>query len=271
MILDRRAAGYERSIDGYRRAAPVHKNLRAAGSMYSTVDDLWRYLREVVSGNRVSENVRTTLLNAREGAVESTFAYGWSVGELAGGSSLTGQRYVATNGEINGFNTLLLHLPADDHTIVLLNNTGETNLIDIALNAVRILYDGEVPDPEPSLRDRFFSLLRDWPAETAYAFYREQRDQQPGDYLFFPWPMRIVAGQLTREGRHDEAIELLRLNLETNPGDSRSLIALAEAQSRTGDIDAAVASLEKALSVDGSSDYAAALLRRLEARHKNND
>ncbi len=266
VTLDKGATGYEVSIDGYRRAAPVYKNLRAAGSMYSTVDDLLLYVHAVASGEFIPQDVKTTLLETREGAVAGTFAYGWNVGEWSAGGALASKPYVATNGEINGFNAFLLHVPADDRTIILLNNTGETDLTGIATHVLRLLDDIEVPDPEPLLRDQFYALLRDGPAEAAYAFYREQRTKQPNDYLFFPWPMRIVAGQLLQEDRHDDAIELLQLNLETNPDDSRSLIVLAEAQSRTGDTDAAIASLRKALSIDGSNDYASDLLRRLEKR-----
>jgi len=263
LTLDKGATGYEVSIDGYRRAAPVYKNLRAAGSMYSTVDDLLRYVRALAGGEFVPEDVKTTLLETREGAVPGTFAYGWNVGEWSAGGAAAGKRYIAVNGEINGFNALLLHVPADDRTIILLNNTGETDLTGIATNVLRLLDDIEVPDPQPLLRDRFYALLRDEPAEAAYAFYREHRAKQPNDYLFFPWPMRIVAGQLLHEGRYDEAIGLLQLNLETNPNDSRSLIALAQAQTRTGDTEAAIASLRRALSMDGSDSYAADLLRRL--------
>ena len=264
--LDKRATGYEVSIDGYRPAAPLYKNLRAAGSMHSTVDDLLLYVRAIAGDEFVPGEVKTTLLETREGAVEGTFAYGWNVGEWSADGAAAGKRYVAANGEINGFNALLLHLPADDRTIVLLNNTGETDLTGIAADVLRLLDDIEVPAPEPLLRDRFYALLRDAPAETAYAFYREQRTKQPNDYLFFPWPMRIVAGQLMHEGRHDEAIGLLQLNLETNPKDSRSLVALAQAQTRTGDTGAAIASLRRALSIDDSNSYAADLLRRLEKR-----
>ena len=264
LTLDKRATGYEVSIDGYRPAAPVYKNLRAAGSMYSTVDDLLLYVRAMAGGGFVPEDVKTALLETREGTMEGTFAYGWNVGAWSAGGAIAGKRYIATNGEINGFNALLLHLPTDDRTIVLLNNTGETDLTGIAINLLRLLHNLEVPDPEPLLRDRFYALLRAAPAEAAYAFYREQRTKQPNDYLFFPWPMRIVAGQLMHEGRYDEAIGLLQLNLETNPGDSRSLIALAQAQAQTGDAGAAIASLREALSMDGSNSYAADLLRRLE-------
>jgi CubicO group peptidase (beta-lactamase class C family) len=262
--LNRRATGYEVSIDGYRPASPAYKNLRAAGSMYSTVEDLSHYNKALFGGPVVSADSIATLFESREGSIEGTFAYGWNVGELTLDGAIASKRYMATNGEINGFNAALLRLPDDQHFVVLLNNTGETNLFDIASNIVRILYDLPATRPVPQLRDAFYAKLRDESVETAFSFYREQRKSQPDDFLFFPWPMRILAGQYIHDGRYDYAIDILRLNLETNPNDSRSLVLLAQAQLQIGAIAEAIVSLKAALSLDETNAFAADLLIRLE-------
>jgi len=263
-LIDNRASGYEVSIDGYRPAAPIHKNLRAAGSMYSAVDDLLIYDRALTDGKIISDDSRTTIFNSREGSLEDTFAYGWNVGELSLDGEVAGKRYMATNGEINGFNAFLLRLPDDENFIVLLNNTGETDLLGIASNVLRILYDVPATPPEPQLRDVFYAKLRDGLDEAAFSFYRERRKSQSDDYLFFPWPLRILAGQLMRDGRYDDAINILRLNLETNPNDSRSFVSLAQAQMQSGDLDAAIGSLRMALSLDEFNSFATNLLQLLE-------
>ncbi|MEM7355919.1 MAG: hypothetical protein AAF657_34200, partial [Acidobacteriota bacterium] len=141
-------------------------------------------------------------------------------------------RYTSTNGEINGFNALLLRLLDGRHTIVLLNNTGETQLVTMAENIVRVLYDLPVAEPEPRLIDRFFEQLATGPVSEAVEFYRSQRASDPDDYLFFPWPVRMLGQQMLREGKTALAAKLLELNAETHPADARTQQLLAEVRRR---------------------------------------
>jgi Flp pilus assembly protein TadD len=129
---------------------------------------------------------------------------------------------------------------------------------------VRVLNNLEVTSPAPQLRDAFYRKLRKESVDAAFSFYREQRTDNPDDYLFFPWPMRILAGQLIQDGRIDDATAVLLLNLETNPSDARSHILLAQAQMLLGNITAAVGSFRAALLLDESNNYAADMLQRLE-------
>ena len=228
-LMPRRASGYERTLGGYRNADPIPRPLYAAGSMVSTVEDLLRWDQALYRDAVLSAGVKQILLESRPGAVEGTFAYGWSTGVLTLDSDRPPLRYVATNGEINGFNALLLRLPDDRHTVVLLNNTGETNLLEIAQNIVRILYDLPYSEPRPRIVDVFYWKLKRSFSEAA-TFYRARRQSAPDDYLFFPWPLRIFGQQLLRDGRRSLAAGVLALNLETHPSDVRTLELLAAAR-----------------------------------------
>ena len=111
--------------------------------------------------------------------------------------------------------------------------------------------------------------LRAGPVDAAVAWYREERTKSPRDYVFLPWPMRILASQFIRDGRHTDAITLLELNLETNPRDGKSFELLAEAQLRAGDVLAAEESLKKTLVLDESNTYAADMLSRLRNQRRS--
>jgi CubicO group peptidase (beta-lactamase class C family) len=234
LVIDNRATGYEVSLDGYRPAAPIYKPFFAASNMYTTVDDLVLYDRALSGESPISEFARNALFESREGAVEGTFAYGWSVGESNLDGDIEARRYVATNGEINGFNATMVRIPDDNHLIILLNNTGETDLSAMAENILRVLYDLMPKDVDRRLRDVFYRMLQQESLDAAIEFYREQREKSPRDYLYFPWPLRILTGQLINDGRYDDAISILELNLETNPQDAKSIEMLAAAiQKRT--------------------------------------
>lgn len=264
-LIPELAAGYERAPDGLRPAAPIPRPLFAAGSLYSTLDDLLAYDRGLRSGSVLEESTIDTIFTTRGGAIEGTFAYGWNVGTLDLGGEIPSTRYAATNGEINGYNAIMVRLPDAGQLVVLLNNSGETILFDIASNVLRVLNGLTPADPSPTLHDVFVSRLVDESLEAAAAYYRQQRETSRGDALFFPWTMRITASHLIASGRYADAIGLLELNLETNPSDVRSLDLLATAQMRSGQPAAAEESLRAALAMEPDSPWLADRLARVRA------
>lgn len=259
------AAGYERAPGGLLPAAPIPRPLLAAGSLYSTVDDLLVYDRGLRGGTELEDSAVDAVLVTRSGAVDGTFAYGWNVGTLDLGGAIPSTRYAATNGEINGYNAVMIRVPDAGQLVVLLNNSGETILFDIASNVLRVLNGLPATDPSPTLRDVFLTRLDADSLESAAAYYRRQRDIARNDALFFPWTMRITAGHLIAGGRYADAIGVLELNLETNPNDVRSLDLLATAQMRSGLSAAAVESLRTALTIDPGSRWLADRLSQLQA------
>ena len=87
---------------------------------------------------------------------------------------------------------------------------------------------------ERRLRDVFYRMLQRESLDAAIEFYREQREKSPRDYLYFPWPLRILTGQLMNDGRYNDAVTVLELNLETNPQDAKSIEMPEEARLRSG-------------------------------------
>lgn len=94
----------------------------AAGGVFSTVDDLWRWDRAVRSGTVVDRTLLKRAWQVRtlgDGSV-SGYGYGWKLCTLADRPT------IEHGGFINGFQASLLHLPDEDVTvIVLVNNDAD--------------------------------------------------------------------------------------------------------------------------------------------------
>ncbi len=266
VVSERRASGYEIGVDGYRPAQPVHKPLFAAGSIVSTVEDLLRYDRALYTDDILDARSKRIVFERRDGASQGRFAYGWNVGEMRLPGDGGRVRFHSTNGEINGFNAALIRLIDDGYFITLLNNSGETDLFEMISGIVSLLYGGTAAEPAPRVRDRFYRLIRERSLADAVAYYREQKELVPDDYLFFPWPLRILASQMLQDGNVDAAITLYRLNIDTHGRDAKSYEGLAEAFVRKGDTEAAIENLELSLQLNGENAYAAELLDRLRRR-----
>jgi len=83
-LIEKRASGYVYGPDGYRNAAYLDMSLPyAAGSLYSTVEDLYRWDRSLAAGKVVSAEMQQKMF-ARQVKTpapsgESHYGYGWSV------------------------------------------------------------------------------------------------------------------------------------------------------------------------------------------------
>jgi CubicO group peptidase (beta-lactamase class C family) len=146
MILKKRASGYEKGPGGALINAPyLDMSLPyAAGSLYSTVEDLYKWDRALYTDKLLSESNKAIMFKPFLG----NYAYGWFVDGQKLGTTQDKVPAISHGGGINGFNTLEVRLISDKSLIVLFNNTGGTKLGEMAQNIAAILYDkpyGQAP------------------------------------------------------------------------------------------------------------------------------
>jgi len=132
-ILKRRASGYQ--SNGTKNADFLDMSLpHAAGSLYSTVDDLLKWAPEKL----VSPESFAKMTTPGKGK----YAYGLIVDELKD------HRVHAHGGGINGFSTFLARFPDDKLTVVVLANQETPAPQQIALDLARMSF-GENISPRP--------------------------------------------------------------------------------------------------------------------------
>jgi len=122
-----------------------------------------------------------------------------------------------------------------------------------------------VPIPK-QLSEVILQTLNESGAAAAVAQYRELRNQFYGrqSYDFGEETLLTVAQQVTQR-KPDDAIALLKLNLEFYPKSSRGLSALAFAYTRKLDDASAIATLEKALELDPKNGVVKGQLEQLKS------
>jgi hypothetical protein len=102
-------------------------------------------------------------------------------------------------------------------------------------------------------------------AGAAVTRYRELRERFYGGFTFDfgPGPVNAAAVGLLRGGRPSDARTLLGLNAEYHPDDAQGLILRGQAELALGDTAAAVALLERALTLQPENPMLRGLLSRL--------
>jgi CubicO group peptidase (beta-lactamase class C family) len=139
-ILKNRAAGYSLDKDGKHRNAPFLDMGQpyAAGSLYSTVEDLYRWDRVLNTEKVLSKKS----LDAAWTPALNNYGYGWTISKIAGD-----HRVIAHGGGINGFATTMMRLPEDDAFIAVFSNLESANPGKIGSELARLLLGENVEPP----------------------------------------------------------------------------------------------------------------------------
>lgn len=134
--IPRRAQGYRRDSDGnYQPTGYQDMTIwRAAGSMYSTANDMLRWDQALRQNVLVGEEWKERMFSRQQG----NYGYGVNVirEENAEGETV---RYMGHSGFYGGFNNYFAHFPDTGEAIILLNNGGRTEITTIRNGLVSIL------------------------------------------------------------------------------------------------------------------------------------
>jgi CubicO group peptidase (beta-lactamase class C family) len=112
-LIAHRASGYEPRTAGPVNAGFIHMSVpHAAGALYSTTEDLWRWEQGLFGGKLLS----SASLQKMTTPFKNDYAFGLIVNKQ------NGRKMISHNGGIEGFNTFLAYYPEDNVTVVVLAN-----------------------------------------------------------------------------------------------------------------------------------------------------
>jgi CubicO group peptidase (beta-lactamase class C family) len=135
-VVENRARGYQssgRNADYINMTVPF-----AAGALYSTTGDLFKWVRGLVGGQIISTDTLEASFDAGVPIPPESsgvrYAYGLALSEFEG------HQAIWHDGGINGFVTSLAYLPDDDVTIVVLSNLESANPSQIVHSSITMLF-----------------------------------------------------------------------------------------------------------------------------------
>jgi CubicO group peptidase (beta-lactamase class C family) len=260
-VIAHRASGYALTPAGYENAPYLDMTIPfAAGSLYSTVEDLYKWDRALYTDKLLPADLKAIVFTPKL----NDYAFGWVVRK----AKLDDKSEVNTimhGGEINGFNTTIVRYPDTQDLIVLLDNTSRGDkLDDLAGGIADILHDIEPPKPRISVVDELMKTLSAGNGKQAVARYRDMKARAPAQYDFREAELNRLGYLLLQRGRVEDAIELLQLNAEEYPTSWNVYDSLGEAQAAHSDRDLAIKNYKKSLELNPKNTNAADALKRLE-------
>jgi CubicO group peptidase (beta-lactamase class C family) len=257
-ILPKRAAGYEKQGAGYVNASYLDMSIPyAAGSLYSTVEDLYKWDQALYTDKLLPASAKATMFTP----FLDHYAYGWGVGKTKVGNIKDSLQLIEHGGGINGFNTVISRVPMDKQLVVLLNNTGGAPLDAMKQNIFRILYDQPVETPKKPIADLLRqSILTDSPAKTQEKFKLWKADKA---YNLNEGEVNALGYELMGDGKLLEALAVFTLNAEAFPNSYNAYDSRGEAYMKAGDKTAAIRDYKKSLELNPRNANGTAMLKQL--------
>lgn len=261
-IIQKRAAGYQKTPDGYINAPYLDMSIPyAAGSLYSTVEDLYLWDQALYTDRVVSATSKALMYKPNL----SDYAYGWTITKTSFGAGVENSPVITHTGGINGFNTVIARFPAQKHLVVLLDNTSQGGALGgIQREIVNILYGQPYEMPRMPLADVLIKTIGEKGIEAGLAQYRDLKTKQAKVYDFREPELNRLGYQLMQQKKLKEAIEIFKLNVAEYPGGFNTYDSLAEAYMNNGDAELAIQNYKKSLELNPQNTSATAALKRLE-------
>jgi CubicO group peptidase (beta-lactamase class C family) len=285
-VIPGRATGYSEVLGGRRVALWIDMTTPgAAGAMYSTVGDLWKWDQALRSETLLNGDLARLMVTPGH----ANYAMGWEIETLppeSGGSVLAGLvadvqapdspvdgtpadqaglRSAHTHsGGMPGVSTLIWRVPAEGRCIIVLGNTFETAARPIQIGICEILA-GREPRPARARgdyelagmvltdgRERALEALAKWPENIRNDLIR---------------PDVIGIGhRLVEQGRCSEAVALGEFLKAAFPADPEVCSALASFQHSAGNHQAALDTYRQALQLDPQADLIQERISEVEAQ-----
>jgi len=263
-IIEKRASGYQKIPTGYVNAPYLDMSIPyAAGSLYSTVEDLYLWDQALYTDKIVSAASRELMYKP----TLSDYAYGWVITKAKLGNGSETVPKIAHGGGINGFNTVIVRFPEQKHLIVMLDNTSQGGNLDRLERALtNILFNQPYEAPRMPIADVLHKTIADKGIEAGLAQFRDLKATQGNVYDFSEPELNTLGYQLLRERKIKEAIEVFKLNVELYPKGFNTYDSLGEAYMVSGNNELAALNYKKSLELNAQNTNATEMLKRLESK-----
>ena len=260
-LLAKRASGYAKTPSGYLNATYLDMSIPyAAGSMYSTVEDLYLWDQALYTDKLLTPASKELMYKP----FLQDYAYGWVVTKTSFKVKDQPVPVITHGGGINGFATTIVRFPNEKNLIVILDNTGSQNLNQLSDRIAKILYGQAYDLPKMSIAAVVEKTISDKGIDAAVAEYRDLKAKASPTHDFAESELNALGYRLMQADKMKEAVEIFKLNVEAYPQGFNTYDSLAEAYMNTNQRDLAITNYKKSLELNPKNTDAIEALKKLE-------
>lgn len=263
-IIKHRAAGYQKTSDGYENAPYLDMSLPyAAGSMYSTVEDLYKWDQALYEDKILSAESKAKMFTpGLEG-----YGYGLFMEDEQHGKDGLKLKVIQHGGGINGFNSLFTRYPEKKNLVVLLDNVGMGRFHGAITKSISAILNGQPYEmPKRSIAQTLTPVAMQKGASAAIAEYKRLKTEKPNDYDFSESEVNSLGYALLGKDKTADAIEIFKFNVELFPASFNVYDSLGEAYLKAGDKKLALENYKKSLEIKPDSATGIQAVREIEGK-----
>ncbi|WP_405296947.1 serine hydrolase [Algibacter sp. Ld11] len=262
-ILKNRATGYEKEAGSYKNSKYLDMSIPyAAGSMYSTAEDLYLWDQALYTNKILSRKYMDLYFKPQIQAWGNLqYAYGWGVGKVEIGTSKDSIYAIQHGGGINGFNTNILRTPLDKSLIVLLNNTGGAPLNSISNAILGIINNKAYNMPKKSVADAVLTVIEAEGIDAGITHYNEIKNSKL--YNLEESDLNTMGYTLMRSGNIEASVKVFELIVDTFSKSSNAYDSYAEALMNLGKKDLAIVNYRKSVELNPNNQNGIDFLKTL--------
>lgn len=265
-IINKRAAGYEKAGNGYRNASYLDMALPyAAGSLYSTVEDLYKWDLALRTDKILSKKYMDEMFIGRVDARNSNYAFGWFIDTI----TIDDQYYLVYThgGGINGFNTINYIILQKQQVVILFSNAGGAPLNGITNSIISILNGKEYKMPAKPIVDLLSQKINETGISDAINEFNKLKSNKEA-YSYSERELNSLGYDYLRANKIDEAIGIFKLNMQEFPQSSNVYDSYAEALMVKGENDESINYYKKSLALNPENLNAVEQLKKLGVEYK---
>jgi len=261
-ILKNRATGYEKDGGEFVNSRYLDMSIPyAAGSIYSTVEDLYLWDQGLYNNTLLSKTSMDLFFGEHIKAMNGYYGYGWFIASESLGNTEESIETISHGGGINGFNTLITRAPSDKSLIVLLNNTGGAPLNAMAKAIRGIMYDKPYDFPKKSVANAVYDEIVSNGMDAALVRYNAIKSSS--DYDLDEGDMNAMGYKLLQSEKSDEAVAVFKLNIEAFPKSANAYDSYAEALMTQGNKEEAIVNYKKSIEMNPNNQNGIDFLKKL--------
>lgn len=264
-IIKKRAAGYNKTPDGYMNCDFVDMSTPyAAGAIYSTVEDLFKWDQALYSNKILKEESRKKIFTGHFTASPGVkYGYGWVIKYFPTGSK-DSTLIAEHGGGIFGFNTRIRREVENNNCIILLNNAPAADLNEMSNIIGKILHDLPYEMPKKSAADKLYADYKTSGIEKAVEKYMALKQSNDKEYNFSEGELNRLAYNFMSGKKLNEAVAVFKLNSDLHPASAIYLDSYAEGLLALGDTAASIENYKKSLTLDKKNFNAVNILKKLK-------
>ena len=228
-----------------------------AGSVYSTMDDMWKWHKALISSTLISKSLTNEMMSMQ---INVRNNYGYGFGFFVGNVNINTNtyEYIGHTGAYPGFHSLYAWFPQSERFILVMNNTGHTRLNFIRDEIMKILEGGDYHIlPELSV------LMSDAVSKAELEELVSRYKISPGEFECNEEQINRLGYKLILEHNTETGLLVLEFNSETFPKSSSAHQQLGWAYSELGQFEKAKKELKRSLELDPENEKAEAILIKI--------